>query len=215
MTHHIQGTTIWVIAILTDTMAIRKRWSNIRKYWKKKTCQLTSVSDENIFQEWRQNNPTGILANIYMFNIQIKSVGSGGRIWIWILTWIPPVFMGELHKFSKSQFVILFYFFRATPMAYGGSQARGRWEPQLLAYTRATATPDPSHISDVHHSSQQPRILNPLSQASDRTHTSWFLVGFDGNSLYLWSLTRESWVKHGYWKVRLRNLIFNLIIKFK
>ena len=41
-------------------------------------------------------------------------------------------------------------------------------ELQLLAYT--TATPDPSHICDLYHSSQQRLILNPLSEARDRTH---------------------------------------------
>ena len=50
-------------------------------------------------------------------------------------------------------------------------------EPELLTYTPATATPDPSHICDLHHSSQQRWILNPLSEARDRTlvlmDTSW------------------------------------------
>ena len=44
-------------------------------------------------------------------------------------------------------------------------------ELQLLAYTTATVTPDPSCICDLHHSSQQRRILNPLSKARDRTLT--------------------------------------------
>ena len=39
----------------------------------------------------------------------------------------------------------------------------------LLAYTTATATPDPSHIWDLHHGSQQRWNLNPLSEARDRT----------------------------------------------
>ena len=39
----------------------------------------------------------------------------------------------------------------------------------LLAYDRATATPDPSHICDLHHSSWQHWILNQLSEARDRT----------------------------------------------
>ena len=41
------------------------------------------------------------------------------------------------------------------------------WELQLPAYT--TATQDPSLICDLHHSSQQYRILNPLSEARDQT----------------------------------------------
>ena len=39
-----------------------------------------------------------------------------------------------------------------------------------LAYARATATPDLSRACDLHHSSQQSRILNPLNKARDRTH---------------------------------------------
>ena len=42
-------------------------------------------------------------------------------------------------------------------------------ELQLPAYTTATATPDPSHIFDLHHSSRQCQILNPLSKARDQT----------------------------------------------
>ena len=41
-------------------------------------------------------------------------------------------------------------------------------ELQLLARTTATATWDPSHICDLHHSSWQHQILNPLSKARDQ-----------------------------------------------
>ena len=41
-------------------------------------------------------------------------------------------------------------------------------ELQLPAYATAIATPDPRHICDLHHSSQQCRILNPLSEARTR-----------------------------------------------
>ena len=40
---------------------------------------------------------------------------------------------------------------------------------QLLAYVTATATPDPSRVCELHLSSRQHRILNPLSEARDRT----------------------------------------------
>ena len=42
-------------------------------------------------------------------------------------------------------------------------------EVQLLAYTISTAMLDLSHVCDPHYSSQQPRILNSLSEARDRT----------------------------------------------
>ena len=44
-----------------------------------------------------------------------------------------------------------------------------RSELQLPAYARATATPDPSHICNLHHSSRQCPILNPKSEASYQT----------------------------------------------
>lgn len=59
---------------------------------------------------------------------------------------------------------------------------------QLLAYTIAIATPDPSHICDLCQSLRQPQILNPLGEARDGTHmlteTSWVLnpLGHDWNS---------------------------------
>ena len=38
---------------------------------------------------------------------------------------------------------------------------------RLLAYTTAIATPDPSHVCDLHHSSWQSWVVNPLSEARD------------------------------------------------
>ena len=42
-------------------------------------------------------------------------------------------------------------------------------ELQPLAYAAATGVQDPSHVCDLHHSSWQHRIFNPLSEAKDRT----------------------------------------------
>ena len=54
-------------------------------------------------------------------------------------------------------------------MAYGGSQAGVQSELLPPAYARATATPDPSRVCDLHHSSWQRQILHPLSEARDQT----------------------------------------------
>ena len=66
--------------------------------------------------------------------------------------------------------LFVFGLFRATPMAYGSSQARGRMEAvAAILYTTATARLDPSRLWYLHHSSQQSWILNPLSEAKDQT----------------------------------------------
>ena len=49
-------------------------------------------------------------------------------------------------------------------------------ELQLPAYTTATATKDPSQVCDLHHSSWQRQILNPLSEAREQT---WVLLDAD------------------------------------
>ena len=40
-------------------------------------------------------------------------------------------------------------------------------EVQLPAYTTAIATPDLSHICNLHHSSRKHQILNPVSKDRD------------------------------------------------
>ena len=51
-------------------------------------------------------------------------------------------------------------------------------ELQLPAYTIATATPDLSHICDLHHSSQQCKIPDPLSKPGIKPESSWILLRF-------------------------------------
>ena len=46
---------------------------------------------------------------------------------------------------------------------------RVQLELQLPVYTTATAAQDPSCTCDLHHSSWQRQILNPLSEAKDQT----------------------------------------------
>ena len=71
----------------------------------------------------------------------------------------------------------ILFVFRAAPAVYGSSQARGQMELQLLAYTTATAMPDPSCVRDLYCSSYWHWILNPLNKGRDWTgilmDTSW------------------------------------------
>ena len=58
------------------------------------------------------------------------------------------------------------------------ARLRVKSELQLPAYATAIATPDPCHICNLHHSSQQRRIPNPPSKARDRTCVLMNLVRF-------------------------------------
>ena len=84
---------------------------------------------------------------------------------------------------SLSFFFFFFLLFRATPTAYVSSQARAQIGANI------TAVPDPSRVYDLHHSSWQCQIFNPLSKANFQIHvlmdTSWFhnLLSHNRNSL--------------------------------
>ena len=70
----------------------------------------------------------------------------------------------------------VFFFFRAAPMAYGSSRARGQIRATAAGLATATPMPDPSGVYNLHH--WQCWILNPLSRAKDRTHVLMELIGF-------------------------------------
>ena len=101
-------------------------------------------------------------------------------------------------------FFFFFLHFKATPTAYGSFQTRVESELQLPAYARATAMLALICICDLHHSSQQHQVLNPLSEAT----SSWLLVGFITAELQ-WELLLVQifcayvcWVVFYYWVVR-------------
>ena len=62
-------------------------------------------------------------------------------------------------------------FFFPTPAAHGGSQARGLSGATAgsLHYSHSNAGSKPCHVCDLHHSSRQCQILNPLREARYRT----------------------------------------------
>ena len=74
-------------------------------------------------------------------------------------------------------------------------------------------TQDPSHVCNLHHSSQQRQILNSLSEARDQTRIlidiGWVLnpLSHDRNSLYLLSFTTYSKNKNFSHKKRIFNVI--------
>jgi len=78
-----------------------------------------------------------------------------------------------LHLFYFIYLFIYFFVFLAiswaAPAAYGVPRLGVESEMQPPAYARATAMRDPSCVCNLHHSSRQHRILNPLSKARDQT----------------------------------------------
>ena len=75
-------------------------------------------------------------------------------------------------RFIPQMFVCLFVvcFLGPPPRHMEVSRLGVKSEVQLPAYAAATATQVPSHICNLHHSSRQSQMLNPLSEARDRTH---------------------------------------------
>ena len=78
-------------------------------------------------------------------------------------------------------------------MAYGSSQARG--QIGAVAAT-ATATQDPSHFCDLHHSSRQHQIINPLIEAKDRTH----ILMDASQNCYCWAMIGTPKLTHFFKK---------------
>ena len=100
-----------------------------------------------------------------------------------------PVTQSVTPSFSLSLF--FFFFLGLHPRHMEGPRLGVESELQLPAYPTATATQDPSHICDLHHSSQQRQKLNPLSEARDQTGNlmvpSWihFLCARTGTPAFL------------------------------
>ena len=92
-------------------------------------------------------------------------------------SWLHNILLCDI-VYPSFFFFLIFCLFKAAPKAHGSSQARGsigataaghsnaRSEP-CLTYATATATKDPTHIFNLHHSSQQCWMLNPVSKTRD------------------------------------------------
>ena len=70
----------------------------------------------------------------------------------------------------KSKLFLFLMLFRAAPMAYEGSQARGQIGATAACLHHSHKMPDLSRICDLHHHrSQQHWNLNPMSKFRDQT----------------------------------------------
>ena len=81
------------------------------------------------------------------------------------------IFSLALFGYSFSNLFFLFpSLFRAAPVAYGGSQARGWIRAAAAGLSHSLSNSGSEPCSDLHHSSWQCWILNPLNEARDQTH---------------------------------------------
>jgi len=85
-----------------------------------------------------------------------------------------PYMEAESISHFKSRLILFFFFFFLVflgphPQHTEVPRLGVKSEPQLPTYITATASRDLSRICDLHHSSWQCWILNPLSEARDRT----------------------------------------------
>ena len=95
---------------------------------------------------------------------------------------LPWIGMWSLELLRPLFYFILFHFillcFLGPHVLHVEVPRRGvKLELQLPAYTTPTAIQDPSRLCDLHYSSQQCWIHNPLTEAREQTHvlmdTSW------------------------------------------
>ena len=73
------------------------------------------------------------------------------------------------HLSVFSDYNFLFFFLGLHLWHMEGPRLGVEFELQVLAYTTTIATRNLSLVCNLHHSSWQHRILNPLSEARDRT----------------------------------------------
>ena len=89
----------------------------------------------------------------------------------------------EWKNWRRTQVSFCFFsLFTATSEAYGSSQARGWIRAAAAAYAKTTATPDLSHICDLHHSCSNAGSLTQVSNLHPHRHyvrflTCWATVG--------------------------------------
>ena len=93
-------------------------------------------------------------------------------------TWCQMILSDRIHRIMPylderlyfTQVNTFFFFLRAAPVVYGSSLASGQIWAAAAAYATATATRDLSLKCNLCWGLQQCQILNPMSEARDRTH---------------------------------------------
>ena len=79
----------------------------------------------------------------------------------------------------------VFLLFRAARVSYRSSQARGWIGAAATGLYHNHSNAESKHVINLHHSSRQCKILNPLSKARDRTH-----IFMDASQIHFCCATR-------------------------
>ena len=139
----------------------------------------------------------------YLFLLEIYKISVSRGLQFHIYIYIMVDFFKSIVLGLKTSLIwnlfFLSFFLELQLQHMDVPRLRVKLELQLLAYTTSIATRDPSHMCNLHRSSWQCQILNPLSEARDGTHTlmdtTWVhnLLSHIRNSLgypfYLWQST--------------------------
>ena len=84
---------------------------------------------------------------------------------LWAVVDLFPYYLFNVYLFFFVCLFVFFFCFLGPHLWHMEVPKLGvEMELQLPAYTTATATQDPSHVWDLHRSSRQHWILNPLSR---------------------------------------------------
>ena len=75
-----------------------------------------------------------------------------------------------MHSFILFIYLFIYFLLRPQPLYMEVPRPGVESELHLPAYTTATTSRDPSHDCDLHHSSWQCWISDPLNEARDPTH---------------------------------------------
>ena len=103
-------------------------------------------------------------------------------LWMWLIVIIIKV-RWLISFLSFSPFFFFFVFLGPHLQHMGVPRLGVKLELQPPGYTTSIATQDLSYISDLHHSSQQCLILNPLNEARD-----WYCILRDASQIrFCWA----------------------------
>ena len=126
------------------------------------SCVLGCVSEPESFTTCCWGKYSGVRLSKYVLVM-------GGDLYSLSLS-LPISKMGIITVPIFQRIFFSFLLFMATPARHMEVLRLGvKLELQLLAYVTTTAMQDPSCTCNQHHTSGQRQLLNPLSEARDRT----------------------------------------------